>query len=129
MNESGIYIVRLTNDEPIPVTRDRRYIDICARVNKENIKFGKATDFERRKGDYISDLGEENVIFERLYKIKDITKAKRLVRRKLAPFQKLSPKGGRLDWLEGITCQEVKIRIAEVIEASDLEYESCCSTS
>jgi hypothetical protein len=46
-----------------------------------------------------------------------------LIKKKLKPFQKLSPKGGRLEWLEGISCFEAKQLIDEVIETSNLEYE------
>ena len=123
MNNSGIYIVQLLNDEPMPVTRDSRYVDICARVNRENLKIGKAMDFEIRKKNYYADFDEENVIFEELYKIEDIKTAERLINRKLKPFQKLSPKGGRLEWLEGISYCEVKALIAEVMETSNLDYE------
>jgi hypothetical protein len=123
MINSGIYIVQLLNDEPMPVTRDPRYVDICAKVNRENIKIGKALDFESRKKNYYADFDMENVIFEALYKIDDIKTAERLIKQKLRPYQKLSPKGGRLEWLEGITYSEAMKAIAEVMKTSNLDYE------
>jgi hypothetical protein len=120
---SGIYIVQLLNEDPMPVTRDLRYVDTCARVNRDNIKIGKANDFERRKKNYYADFDMENVIFEELYKIEDTRTAEKLIKRKLNPYRNLSPKGGKLEWLEGISYSEAKRAIAEVIEVSDLDYE------
>ena len=123
MINSGIYIVQLLNETPMPVTRDPRYVDICARINRENIKIGKAQDFEGRKKNYIVDFDEQNVIFEPLYRIHDIKTAERLIKQELKSFQKLSPKGGRLEWLEGISYYEAKAVITKVIESSSLDYE------
>lgn len=128
MVKSGIYIVQLLNDDPIPVTRDPRYVSICATVNRENIKIGKALDFDIRKKNYYADFDRENVIFEALYKIEDIKTAEGLIKQKLRPYQKQSPKGGRLEWLEGISYGDAKEAIAEVIKASNLDYEQCRST-
>lgn len=107
----------------MPVTRDLRYVKTCARVNQENIKTGKANDFESRKKNYYKDFDRENVVFEELYRIEGTKTAERLIKQRLKPYQKLSPKGGRLKWLEGISYCEVKKAIAEVIEASKLDYE------
>jgi len=107
----------------VPVTRDPRYIDICAKVNCKNIKIGKAVNFETRQKNYFSDFDEENVIFEPLLKLTDVRTAERLVIRKLKEFQKLSPKGGRLEWLEGISYEDVKEAIFTAIGESGLEYE------
>jgi hypothetical protein len=108
----------------MPVTRDPRYIEICARVNRGNIKIGKAQDFEGRKRNYVADFDEQNIIFEPLYRIQDIKTAERLIKRELKSFQKLSPKGGRLEWLEGISYYDAKAVITKVIESSSLDYEA-----
>lgn len=123
MTNSGIYIVQLLNETPMPVTRDPRYVEICAKVSRGNIKIGKAQDFEGRKKNYIADFDEQNIIFEPLYRIEDIKTAERLIKRELKPFLKLSPKGGRLEWLEGISYYDAKTSITKVIESSSLDYE------
>jgi len=128
MINSGIYIVRLLNDEPMPVTRDSRYVGTCARVNRENVKIGKTNDFKTRKRNYYADFDEENVIFEELYRIQDTKTAERLIKRKLRPYQKLSPKGARLEWLERISHSEAKVLIEEVIQTSNLDYEKYYTT-
>ena len=124
MINSGIYIVQLLNDEPMPVTRDPRYVETCARVNRENIKIGKANVFQGRKKDYYADFDKENVIFEGLYRMEDTKTAERLIKQRLKSYQKLSPKGGKLEWLEGISYCDAKKAIAEVMEASNLDYEA-----
>ena len=53
MKGTGIYIVQLLNREPMPVTRDQRYVDICAKANKANVKVGKAKDFVTRRLDTV----------------------------------------------------------------------------
>ena len=113
MKGTGIYIVQLLNKEPMPVTRDRRYVDICAKVNKANVKVGKAKDFATRRLNYDKDFDEENVVFEPLVELDDIKTAERVILRALKQYRKLSPKGGKLEWLEGISYADVK-RIALV---------------
>lgn len=105
---SGIYIVQLVNDDLMPVTRDPRYVKICAKVNKANIKVGKAKDFDVRKNNYINDFDEHNVIFEPIAHIEDIKIAEKAILRALKQYRKLSPKGGKLEWLEGITYKKAK---------------------
>ena len=106
--KSGIYIVQLLNDKPMPVTRDARYVKICARVNKLNIKVGKAKDFDVREKDYFKEFGQHNVMFEPIIRLADIKTAERVVLRALKQYRKLSPKGGKLEWLEGISYKKAK---------------------
>jgi len=122
MKTRGIYIVQLTNEEPMPVTRDRRYVDICAKVNCNNIKVGKAQDFASRKCGYHNDFDEENVVFEPLVELDDIVTAERIVLRALKQYRKLSPKGGRLEWLEGISYADVKRIALATLDDHGIEY-------
>lgn len=122
MKNSGIYIVRLTNEEPMPVTRDRRYVETCAKVNRGNIKVGKAKNFARRRLDYVKDFGEENVVFRPIAELTDIVSAERVVLRALRPYRKLSPKGGKLEWLEGITFADAKRIAFAALDDLGIEY-------
>jgi len=118
----GIYIVRLLNDEPMPVTRDPRYVDICARVNKSNIKVGKATNLARRMLDYWKEFDQENVKFEPLLKMSDIKDAEKEILRSLKQYRKTSPKGGKLEWLEGITYEHAKQIVFETLDRKGIKY-------
>ena len=120
--KSGIYIVQLLNDEPMPVTRDPRYVDICAKVNKTNIKIGKAKDFEGRRSNYWKDFDEHNVIFEPLAYLEDIKTAEKIVLRALKQYRKLSPKGGRLEWLEGVSYEKAKSIVFYALQTEGVKY-------
>ena len=122
MKNTGIYIVQLTNEEPMPVTRDKRHIDTCARVNRDNIKVGKAENFTSRELNYHKEFGEDNVMFEPLAELSDIVSAERTVLRALKKYRKLSPKGGRLEWLEGITYADAKRLALAALDEHGVEY-------
>ena len=57
---SGIYIVTIDSWTPVPVTQDKRYVDICARVDHTNVKVGKAKSLEGRHGSYVKDFASCN---------------------------------------------------------------------
>ena len=118
----GIYIVQLSNIEPMPVTRDPRYADICAKVNNANVKIGKATNLARRKLDYWNDFDQENVIFEPLVKIHDLKVAEKEILRSLKQYRKTSPNGGKLEWLEGISYDVAKRMVFETLDRSGIKY-------
>jgi hypothetical protein len=122
MKRTGIYVVQLLNREPMPVTRDRRYVDICAKVNRTNIKVGKAMDFSGRKQGYYKDFDEENVVFEPLVELEDIQRAETVILRALKQYRKLSPKGGKLEWLEGISYTDVKRIALAALDNHGIEY-------
>lgn len=119
---SGIYIVQLLNNEPMPVTRDPRYRDICAKVNKSNIKVGKAKDFNARHKNYIKDFDAHNIVFEPIAKLEDIKTAEKTVLRALKEYRKSSPKGGKLEWLEGISYSKAKEIAINALNTQGIEY-------
>ena len=106
----------------MPVTRDKRYVDVCAKVNKANVKVGKAKDFATRRLNYYKDFDEENVMFEPLVELDDIKTAERVVLRALKQYRKLSPKGGKLEWLEGIAYRDVKRIALAALDDHEIEY-------
>lgn len=128
----GIYIVELLNGKPMPVTRDKRYVNSCSKVSKLNIKVGKAKDFSKRKRNYWQDFDQENVIFTPLAKM-DIThrnqsgiKPETAILRHLKQYQIKSPKGGRLEWLENINANEVVEKVFLVLENEGFNYSKVC---
>ena len=106
----------------MPVTRDVRYVEICAKVNRANIKVGKAKDFALRESDYWNEFDEENVLFEPLAEMDDIVTAEREILRALKQFRKLSPKGRKLEWLEGISYEEAKCVVFTTLDEQGIEY-------
>jgi hypothetical protein len=119
---SGIYIVQLLNNTPMPVTRDPRYVDICAKVNKHNIKVGKAKDFDARRLNYCKDFDEHNVIFEPIAILEEIKAAEKAILRALKEYRKLSPKGGKLEWLENISHEKAKSIALNALELEGITY-------
>jgi hypothetical protein len=119
---SGIYIVRLLNDELMPVTRDSRYTNMCAKVNRQHIKVGKALDFDLRRINYFKDFDEHNVIFEPIVQLKEIKSAETAILRELKQFRMLSPKGGRLEWLEGIAYESAREAIFCALKNAQINY-------
>ena len=114
----GIYVARILSDIPMPVTRDKRYVDTCARVDKNNVKVGKAKDLAGRQSNYWKDFDEENVVFIPLAILEDIQQAETAILRHLKDYRKRSPKGGLMDWLENI---EIGAVIDEVYSVLDKE--------
>lgn len=92
----------------MPVTRDTRYVEICTKVNKLNIKVGKAKNLNLRLLNYWKDFDVHNVIFERIAILEDIKTAEKVILRALKKYRKLSPKKRKLEWLEGITYEDAK---------------------
>jgi hypothetical protein len=89
----------------VPVTQDRRYRDCCRHVNSSNVKFGKAKNLALRELNYRRDFGQSNAVFTPLARtaLEDIHRAETAVFRALAVRRVVSPKSGRMDWLENIS--------------------------
>jgi hypothetical protein len=106
----------------MPVTRDSRYVNICAKVNKKHIKIGKALDFDIRRNNYIKDFDEQNVVFEPIVQLEDIKSAETAILRELRDFRILSPKGGKLEWLEGISYNDAKEAIFYALKKAKISF-------
>ncbi len=104
--KSGIYIVTLNTELPMPVTRDKRYVDICAKVDNTNVKIGKAKNLAGRVQNYWKDFDKENVNFTPIALLEEIVVAEGLIKKKLVHYRMNSPKGGKLEWLAGIDAEE-----------------------
>lgn len=118
----GIYVVTLQCDELMPVTQDSRYVATCARVNRLNVKVGKACDLAVRERNYWSDFGRENVVFAPVAMTTRIVEAETAVLRALARFRKRNPIGGRMDWLEGIGVDAVVAQVQAALQSANISY-------
>jgi len=118
----GIYVARILSDTPIPVTRDPQYIETCARVDKLNIRVGKASNLSDRQRDYWKDFGEENVEFIPVAILQDIQPAESAILRHFEGHRKCSPQGAPMNWLENIDTEPAIKEICKVLKAEGLEH-------
>src|SRR5690606_21595308 len=100
-----------------PVTRDRRYVESCARVDFTNVKVGKARNLAARQENYWKDFDQENVEFIPIALVEDIQQAETAILRHLKAYRKRSPKGGLMDWLENIEMDVVILESLQVLKA------------
>ena len=124
-NISGLYIVRLLNEEPMPIDRDPRRVDTCARVTSANVKVGKTQDLSIRASNYHKVFGEKNALFEPLAQIDldDIADAEGWVMHCLRRYRKPSPKGRPLEWLEGISYEDAKAAVFRALDKAGIPYD------
>lgn len=122
-HSSGIYVALLLTDRLMPVTRDPRYVDHCARVNNKNVKVGKARNFSTREKNYWSDFDPENVEFIPIASLADIQGAETAILRRLDAYRVISPKGGKMDWLERIEADAVVKAAYDVLDAGSFDYQ------
>lgn len=122
-DDSGIYVALLLTDRLMPVTRDPRYVDTCAKVNNKNVKIGKANSFMLREKNYWLDFDAENVEFIPIAKLADIQGAETVILRQLDSFRLISPKGGKMDWLVGIEPDAVVKAAYDVLVKGSFDYE------
>lgn len=121
--DSGIYIAILHTQQLMPVTRDSRYVDTCAKVNKMNVKVGKAKSFKVREKNYWKDFDEKNVEFIPIAQLSDIDRAETAILKQLDRYRLLSPKSGKMDWLTGINPNDVVQAAYEVLSVGDFDYQ------
>ena len=107
----------------MPVTRDSRYVDTCAKVNKMNVKVGKAKSFKTREKNYWKDFDEKNVEFIPIAQLDDIDRAETAIKKRLDRYRLLSPKGSKMDWLSGISPNDVVQVAYEVLSTGDFDYQ------
>jgi len=121
-NAPGIYVARILTDTPMPVTRDKRYVDTCAKVDKKNVKVGKAKNLAARQRNYWKDFDEENIVFIPLAILDDIQRAETEILRHLKEYRKRSPKGGLMDWLENIKIEAVITEAYSVLDKEGIQH-------
>ncbi len=122
--DSGIYIAILLTDQYMPVTRDPRYVATCARVNSKNVKVGKARSFRIRESNYWQDFDRHNVEFIPIARLAEIERAETAILRRLTAYRLLSPKKGKMDWLVGISPEEVVRSAYAVLDNGSFNYQA-----
>jgi hypothetical protein len=119
----GIYIATIKSKTPMPVTRDTRYVNTCAKVNNKNVKVGKASNLHSRRNNYWKDFDQDNVIFTPVALLTETALAERMIMKALAQYRMRSPKGRKTEWLEGISVREARKVVLTVLKTSDISYQ------
>lgn len=125
--EGGIYIVTLNNEEMISTqAHDRRFDDKNPlKVNKQNIKFGKAEDFNGRKlRGYNRTFGKSNVNFIPVVavKIDNLKKTEDEIKLRLCKWRVRSPSKILTEWTSGISEREIIDEIRTAIDKIGVEH-------
>ena len=112
LNKPGIYLVIPNGKKLKPLDLDKRRINIVAKVNNLNIKFGKSErPLINRYKDYKKIFGED-VNFNPILIIEDILSLKRFERYVGARFENYkitNPNSNRkLEWMSGISFSDAK---------------------
>lgn len=116
---SGIYLVRLLNEELISVNANNPKIaERCIKVCRLHCKVGKAKDLLRRERNYRAVFGDRNVLFERLLLTPDLEAAERAVLQALRPWRMRGRTGRLNEWLEGIEADVVRRTALAVLGAT-----------
>ena len=110
----GIYVVSLSNEEPISVNADRAFADRCVFVTKANCKFGRAVNLARRYRDYVKTFGAQHVTFEVVAFTDNPALLEAAICTRLANHRVRGQTGRANEWLVGITAREVKQVILEI---------------
>ena len=120
---AGLYVVALTNIEPIPVNaRDPRLAARCIKVDHTNCKFGKTRNLARRQGAYWRTFGRRFVRFRPIALLEDIDAAEASVLARLSAWRVRGSTGRRNEWLAGISASEVERIAVSVLAQSGIEF-------
>ncbi|MEZ5462623.1 hypothetical protein [Dokdonella sp.] len=119
---AGIYVAQPVRMEPVPVSRDPRYIATCARVNCRNVKVGKARNLASRRRDYVRDFGQDNISFYPLLATEESGRAESLILHGLKAYRMRSPKGGLMDWLSGVSMEAVMAAVFSTLDEAGIPY-------
>ena len=114
---SGIYVVSLSNEEPISVNAGRFFGDRCVFVTRANCKFGRAVNLARRHRDYVKTFSAEYVTFEVAAFTDNPAELEATIAMRLAKYRVRGRTGRMNEWLVGITAPEVKQVILEIAAA------------
>jgi hypothetical protein len=123
MDRAGLYIVALSNENPISVNaHDPRIAQRCIMVNREHCKFGKARNLRLRERNYVKCFGAAFVDFRPIALLDDIERAESLVLAQLSAWRVRGTTGRRNEWLQGITPVEVERIAISLLARSDIVF-------
>lgn len=112
--KSGLYIVTLTNTNPISVNAiDKRIADTAIKATSCNCKIGKAVNFDERRKYYYRIFGE-HLQFKPLVivDVKILRHVEKIISAKFNSFKVHGKTGRKNEWMQTITPQEV-VRIVK----------------
>lgn len=113
----------IRTEEYMPVTRDRRFVETCARINNQHVKIGKAQSLRVRERNYWKDFDQHNVEFIPIARLVDIQGAETAILQRLDAYRLLSPKNGKMDWLTGQEPTQVARPPTPSLTAKDSGYD------
>ena len=87
------------------------------------MKVGKAQSLEERHSNYVKDFPSCNVQFRPIVHTEDIQAAERAVKQAIQPYRMRSPKGGLMEWLEGISAGKVRELVLAALAESGVPHE------
>ncbi len=129
MADSGLYLVTLTNEDPISANaHDDRIAETSVAVNQDNCKFGKARSLRNRGKNYCKTFGARYATFQAIaaVSIQDLERAERLVAEQLRPYRIRGPSGRITEWMKGIEPTQV-VRIApKTLEDCGIRFTKLC---
>ena len=112
----GIYIAQPRGSRMRVIDKSRA--DIMPSVNNTHIKFGKAHNLQQRFKNYYFD-NDGDVDFTPIiicddYSKEELTNFEKLIKSRVDNYRMRNPKiNRRLEWLEGISFEDLKLIIAE----------------
>ena len=121
---SGLYVVTLNNSQAISANADdKRIAHKAIKVNKENCKFGKSVNLEKRKYNYYKTFGQENVNFIPIASLSEIELAEQEILKQLSPYRLISPSGNLTEWMQGINASKIIDLAIEILDKLKIYYE------
>lgn len=122
----GLYLAQPLSETPQGViTKDPRHAATCARVNCDNLKFGKAKDSlaRRYRTGYAKDF-PNNIRFTPLATLapEDVQRAETAVKARLRDYRMRSPKNRRLEWMSGISPETAARIVFATLDAERIAY-------
>ncbi|MEO8673351.1 MAG: hypothetical protein ABI411_18710 [Tahibacter sp.] len=122
-NDVGIYLVTLSNVQPISVNaQDPRIATRCLHVTLINCKIGKAHSFKGRERNYWKTFGAQHVQFRPIACTSEPRAAERVILRALLPWRLRSPAGRRTEWLGNIAPDDAERVALEALRDAEIAY-------
>jgi hypothetical protein len=123
--EPGIYVVSLSNEEPISSQAGDSRNEVGAiSVNKNNIKVGKARNLAAREKSYQKTFGADIVRFHPIALTSEQDVAEKVILRKLGPYRATNPStGARVEWLENVTeAEAITMAVRALQDDGNIRY-------
>lgn len=120
--DSGIYVAVPLTDEMMPVDISPSRIDVVARVDRSFVKFGKSVNLARRHRDYERTFAPAEVDFVVAARVPldRLDEVEGAIKTRVAKFRHRAPSGRLLEWLRGISKEDLLKLIRDVLKKPGL---------